>query len=721
MRVIIVGAGFGGLCAALALRENGVEAIVLEQAAKFSEIGAGIQIASNGAIVLRRLGLEEQMAAIAVVPESYDYRRLETGKLLHHAPLGKDAARRYGAPLYNVLRADLIDIMFKALPPGTVRFGAKCAAVSQDRDSASVQLVTGETLRADAVIGADGLHSAVQTSLYGPQATHFANILMWRSLMPAAKLSSIKLPERGNYWTGPGRTIISYWVRPKNLYSLLASVPASEVHRESWTDSGDIDELRRSFDGAEPRVQRLLETVESAFITGMYYRDPIDRWTHGRITLLGDAAHAMVPFLAQGACQAIEDAWTLATCLQRHGGKDVEGGLTEYEQRRRPRTTRVQAGARSMVKMVHETDAARLRARDGRWRGMSRIDPLAETTWGFVWDYDVLKAVDEPAGNVLGLAATREGKQMQRPESQRAFDLWKTAFTAEDVSRGHDGLREGYDRLLLTHFPAPDDVPVADIELNGVHALRVGAAGGALRAIGSQRIPTVLHFHGGAYVIGSARGSVEYAARLAGAVRGECITVDYRLAPEDPYPAAIDDAMDAYRGLLAEGIQASDLILSGESSGGGLAIALAIALRGAGVPLPSGIIAVCPFADLTLSGASVRQFAGEDPVANRDLLSYLGASYFQGHEPTDPLVSPLFGHFAGLPPMYLTATEGEVLFSDTTRLAERAKAAGVNLTLNLVQDSVHVFTLFPFLPEARDTLAQIGTWAAARVGRTVHR
>lgn len=706
MRVIIVGAGIGGLCAALALRHRGLDVTVIEQATELSEVGAGIQIASNGSLILRQLGVEAGLAAVGTQPDAYDYRDLATGRQLYFAPLGPEAAARYGAPMYNVHRADLIEILARALPAGVVRLGTKVAGIGQDAQRAWVDLAQGERLEADAVIGADGIHSVVRTALRGPEKTQFANILMWRSLIPAHKLQGLRLPVRGNNWFGPGRTVISYWVRP-DLYSILASVPATEVQRESWTDSGDIEELQRSFHDVEPTVRQLFDQIETSFITGMYYRDPIDRWTTGRITLLGDAAHAMVPFLAQGACQSIEDAWTLASTLAGPGDASVEQRLQEYESRRRPRTTRVQAGARAIVKMVHESDPERLKARNGRWRGMARIDPLAETSWGFVWGHDEIAAAQRPAGDVVGLAAAREGKRLLRPESQRAFDIWKGTFTPEDVARGHDGMREAYDRMLLSQFPAPADAQVQDAELGGVHCLKVGSGSG----------PTVLHFHGGAYVLGSARSSVEYAHRLAQTVDGTCYTVDYRLAPEHPYPAAIDDALDTYRGLLAEGVAPGQVLLSGESSGGGLALALALAIRGAGLPLPGGVFAVCPFADLTLSSPSVRAHSGEDPAAHKDSLTLLASSYFQAHEPTDPLVSPLHGNLTGLPPLLLTATPGEVLYDDATRLAGRARAHGVDVTFQPVEDSVHVFTLFPFLPETTQVLATLKAWSRQHLAR----
>lgn len=709
MRVLVAGGGIGGLTTAIALRHHGIDVLVLEQADALNEIGAGIQIASNAAIVFRELGLESAMHAVGVKPQSYDYRDLRTGRMLYQAPLGEEAARRYGAPMYNVHRADLIQMLFDAVPAASKRLGARCVAISQTDDAVEVRLQTGETLKADALVGCDGIHSVVRQYLRGSEEKHFANILMWRSLIPADRLEGLALAERGNYWFGPGRTLITYWVRPKNLYSILASVPADEVQRESWTESGDIAQMLRSFEDAEPRARAMLEQVKTAFITGMYYRDPIDSWSSGRVTLLGDAAHPMVPFLAAGAGQSIEDAWTFARVLTRRQD-DVPGALLEYERRRLPRTTRIQAGARAVVKLMHETDAARLRNRNARWKGMARIDPLAETSWGLAWDYNVVKAAEEAPGEVVNVTGLREGKRLQRPESQRAFELWKYAFRPEDVARGHDGLREAYDRFLTTNFPLPSAFEAIEEELGDVRAFRVST-----KQTRSDNV--VLHLHGGGYLIGSAKASLEYASRLARAVDGVCYTVDYRLAPEHPYPAAIDDAVTAYRALLGRGIPASSILVSGESAGGGLAVALALALRMAGDPLPVGVLSVAPFADLTLSGESIRAFNGDDPAANRDLLAFMGASYFQGHEPTDPLVSPLFGDLTGLPPLFVTATQGEVLLSDATRLAERAQKAGVDVTLRVVADSVHVYTIFPFLPETQNTMDEVAHWAQLNLQR----
>ncbi|MBS0344462.1 MAG: alpha/beta hydrolase, partial [Proteobacteria bacterium] len=259
--------------------------------------------------------------------------------------------------------------------------------------------------------------------------------------------------------------------------------------------------------------------------------------------------------------------------------------------------------------------------------------------------------------------------------------------------------------MLLANFPCPESATQARTELGGVPCFRVQP-----RGVREPRT-CVLHFHGGAYVIGSAGSSLEYASRLAEATDGVCYTVDYRLAPEHPYPAAMDDALKAYRGLLAQGVHAESVILSGESSGGGLAIALAMAIRDAGLPMPAGVFAACPVSDLTLSGPSLVEHQGRAPAANRDMLSYLAASYFQSHEPTDPRVSPLFGDFDNLPPLLLVAASNEVLRDDATRLAERAREADADVTLHLFDDSVHVFPIFNFLPEAKAALSHLRDWS----------
>ena len=287
-----------------------------------AEIGAGIQIASNAAIVLREIGLEAAIRAVGVKPLSYDYRDLRTGRMLYQAPLGDEAAARYGAPMYNIHRADLVQILFDAVPAEAKRLGARVEAVSQDSHGVEVRLRTGETLRADALVGCDGIRWCASICAAYEQA-HFANILMWRGLIPAERLEGLGLEERGNYWSRPRPTLITYWVRPKNLYSILASVPAHEVQRESWTESGDISEMLRSFDDAEPRA-RASSNSEHGRISPACTTATPSRAGPSRITLPVDDAYRWCRSL-RGAGQSIEDAWTFAGCWR--------GGATMFPAR----------------------------------------------------------------------------------------------------------------------------------------------------------------------------------------------------------------------------------------------------------------------------------------------------------------------------------------------------------------------------------------------------
>ena len=701
---IIIGAGVAGLTSALSLIKAGYTVVVLEQAAGLEQVGAGLQISPNGTRVLQALGLEEKLASVCVAPESIDVRTLETGALVFRTLVGGEATKLYGAASYQVHRADLIDVLYQALPLGLIRFGTRCREIEQDDRRATVTLESGEKLEAHGVIGADGIHSATRDRLFGKEETKFSNISAWRGLIRADRLASIKLEPRCHVWYGTGRAVTSYWVRPGQLYNFVGTVPASEIKQESWTQDGNIAELRQSFQDAEPTLRTMVNAIDRAFVTGIYYRDPAERWTKGRVTLVGDAAHAMVPFIAQGACQGMEDAWTLAHCISSHGIASVPAAFAEYEKRRRPRTTRMQATSRARIKLAHEDDPVQIRARDGQRKGISRIDPVGETTWSWIYKYNVLQAVLRPANEAQGLSATFEGKTMRRQESQRAFDYFKAMFTPEDVSRGYRAMRAAYDRFFADTFSLGSDDFVRKENADGVPGYWVAPPN-----VSASRF--LLHMHGGGYVVGSARASLEHASRLARAVDARCLTIDYRLAPEHPYPAAFEDACAAYRWLLRNGAEPSDILLSGESAGAGLALALALMLKDKGEALPAGIIAISPFSDLTVRGDTITLAAGHDPAADRDTLTYFAGGYFQSADPENPYISPVFGDFSQYPPVFMAASTGEALESDARRVAERIRSAGGDVTYRLVEDSVHAHTVFPFLPESVETMKLIGEFA----------
>jgi salicylate hydroxylase len=295
---------------------------------------------------------------------------------------------------------------------------------------------------------------------------------------------------------------------------------------------------------------------------------------------------------------------------------------------------------------------------------------------------------------------------MRRSESQRAYDLWRGALTGEHRAAGWLGERRGYAEFLQRTLPrAAGDGPAATLSCDGTPALRIGRP----RPDGA---PAVLHLHGGGYVMGSAELAVPLAGRLAEAVGGWSLVPDYRLAPEYPFPAALDDALAAYRWLAREYPRAP-ILVSGECAGGGLALALAVALRDAAGPasrMPAGVHVVSPFCDLAPPADSLDAAADSDPWLNRIALLQLAACYIHDTDPGGALVSPARADLSGLPPLLIQAAEPEALFPSAQRLADRARAAGVPVTFSPVADSVHSFILFDFLPEAGRAVAEFADW-----------
>ena len=471
--------------------------------------------------------------------------------------------------------------------------------------------------------------------------------------------------------------------------------------RESWTQSGDVEDFRRSFRGTAPEVEALVDSVESAFITGVYDRDPLPHWTVGRVTLLGDAGHPLAPYLAQGACQALEDAAVLAGRLRGRSAAEVPAALAEYEAVRHPRTTKGQVVARAAERFWHEKDPVQIAARNGRFRGISRIDPLTETVWSWLYDYDPLAAAYGGASRATGVATARAEHGLERPEAQAVYELWRDALRPVDHAGGWRGLRAGYERFLTTACPLPDGVPVRHVDAGGVPALEVGDGSG----------PVVLHLHGGGFMLGSAATGAELGARLADAVAGTALVVDYRLAPEHAFPAALDDVLTSYRWLLEQGTDPGRVLFTGDSAGGALAVSAALRARDEGLPLPGGVYAMSPLADLALTSRSIDAREGTDPAVNRDLLTDMSGSYLQGADPVAPLASPVYADFAGAPPLLVHAAEGEALLDDAVRLVARADATGGRARLRVFEDTVHAFPLFPQAPDTEAALAELRAFA----------
>lgn len=387
VRVAIVGGGIGGAAAALFLHQAGMDVTVYEQASELTEIGAGIVVAPNMVRLLRRLGLANELAACAVGLEAaWEFRRWTDGRVLFVQPMGEECERLYGAPCYVAHRADLLALLHRGLPPRLVRLDHRCVAIEQDERDARLVFAsrTGETasVTADIVVGADGIHSVVRQAIASDIVARFSGMCAFRCLVPAEMAPEMARRPVQTLWLGPGRHFVHYPISAGRLVNVVAFVPAGNWRTESWTADGEITDLRAEFEGWDGRLDQLIAAATSTKRWAVYDRDPLARWTDGRITLLGDAAHPMLPFFGQGAAQALEDAAVLAGCLR--DSTDPVGELLRYERLRRPRATRVQLMSRGRELQNHLPDSPEQEARDARLAGGQ---PLHENAW--LYGHDV--------------------------------------------------------------------------------------------------------------------------------------------------------------------------------------------------------------------------------------------------------------------------------------------------------------------------------------------
>jgi monoterpene epsilon-lactone hydrolase len=296
---------------------------------------------------------------------------------------------------------------------------------------------------------------------------------------------------------------------------------------------------------------------------------------------------------------------------------------------------------------------------------------------------------------------------MPRTEIELVRKHWDDLVAALAPPAGIPEYRAGFEELCAM-FPIPEDVTIEEVDAGGVPALLISAPDAA-----ADR--TVIWTHSGGYVFGSAHGYRSFGAALSHAAGARVLMVDYRLAPEHAYPAALDDATGAYRWLLGQGVEPGHVVIGGDSAGGGLAMATLLALRDAGDPLPAGGVAVSPLADFTVSGESMTTRAHLDPIASKEMLEGLGGLYRGDAAAADPYLSPVFGDFTGLPPLLVLVGSDEVLHDDATRLVAKATADGTDARLLVGQDQHHIWPLFAsILPEGQEALDEIGRFARSR-------
>src|SRR5712692_3435692 len=339
----IIGGGIGGLTAALALLRHGLDVEVYEQSAELKEVGAGIQISSNGTRVLYALGLEAALGRVQVLPSRREIRHWRTGETWHWFELGVTTAQRYGTPHLMLHRGDLHRLIADAvrrLKPDAIKLGKRCVAVAQSGEQVEVRFETGEVAHVAFVIGADGIHSKVRECLFGPDRPEFTGCVAWRGLVPMERLPSHISPMLGTNWLGPNGHVLHYPVRRGELMNFISLVERDDWQIESWTVEGTTGELANDYHGWHPDVHAIIRNIEVPFKWALMVRGPMDRWTKGRISLLGDACHPTLPFLGQGAVMAIEDAYVIAACLQKFF-TDPAMAFARYEEIRRDRTAAV--------------------------------------------------------------------------------------------------------------------------------------------------------------------------------------------------------------------------------------------------------------------------------------------------------------------------------------------------------------------------------------------
>ncbi len=359
-KIVMAGAGLGGLAAALSLLRRGFDVEVYEQAEALREVGAGVQVSANGTRVLFALGLRERLMPLSWQPQGKVLRVWRNGETWPMFDLATDSMQRYGFPYLTFHRADLHGVLAAAVEEaraGTIRLRSKCVGCVQDETSASLRLADGTLVKGDIAIGADGVHSAVRQSQFGPDSPKFTGLIAWRGVLPRERLPPHMLNAPGTNWVGPGGHVVHYFLRRGELLNFVGIRERDDWQEESWIAAGTTEELQRDFAGWHEDIQTLIRGIDVPYKWALKIREPMSAWTVGRVTLLGDACHSTLPFMAQGAVMAIEDGFILARCLAETP-EDAPAALRRYEQARRERANRVVAGSSRMTDIFHNPSLA---------------------------------------------------------------------------------------------------------------------------------------------------------------------------------------------------------------------------------------------------------------------------------------------------------------------------------------------------------------------------
>jgi 2-polyprenyl-6-methoxyphenol hydroxylase-like FAD-dependent oxidoreductase len=389
MRVAVVGGGVGGLTAAIALARKGVGVEVFEQATEITAVGASLQLGPNALRLMDALGLLPALRRIGVRPEAVDLLRWDDGSVLLHVEHGAAAEQHFRAPQLDFFRPDLHRVLVASLPPGALRLGARVVGVDEAGEEVVVVLESGARVRFDAVIAADGIRSLLREQLVGADEPVFSGTVVYRGIAPYERVADLHPDYVNRYWLGPARHGISYRISSGSLLAVNLGVQDAAWAQESWTLEAEAAEAVATLEGWDDSLLERLRRCDMVLRGAVYSRRPIDHWTFGRVTLLGDAAHAMEPFQAQGAAQAVEDAYVLAACVAADA--DLPSALTRYETIRMSRAADLQASSRGVGGEFYLPDGPEQAERDAALARLTETQPFG--TRQRIWEYDVRDAL----------------------------------------------------------------------------------------------------------------------------------------------------------------------------------------------------------------------------------------------------------------------------------------------------------------------------------------
>jgi salicylate hydroxylase len=390
-RIAIVGGGLAGLAAARALTTVGLKPEVFEAAAALGEIGAAVNVSPQAIKALQAIGLGDQVAAVAHTSPGIYTRNMHTGEFLEFNDRLKTAAR-YGAPYYTFHRADLLDTLASGLDHSVTHLGHRLTALEERSGGILLAFANGAEVEAETVIAADGVRSVVRRALYGEDNPSYTGQMVWRALLNGSDVPADLLEPTGHIqWVGPGRHLIAYYIRRGKLVNIVTQQDTDKWVEEGWSTRGDPDEMRASFPDPEPRLEKLLSLVTDCSKWGLFTRPLTQNWGRGRIQLIGDAAHAMLPNAGQGACQAFEDSYILGRWLEACG--DPVEAFANFRRIRIPRVHGVQRLSFSNARFKHMGDSTA--QKESITTRQASVHGNSEWVWGYdpVGEWDKEPAV----------------------------------------------------------------------------------------------------------------------------------------------------------------------------------------------------------------------------------------------------------------------------------------------------------------------------------------